>query len=750
MDAAREYESEFQADITASELVESNMDTYARHVLLNRLPHHIDGLKLIHRRILMVLGTTEDKLKGSALIGRVMGTYHPHGDASIYDAIIRLAQPFNQVFPYVKVFGNVGDYSGEMAAAARYIDVTSSEFSRDLFFNRTNLKTLTFIPSETGVGREPAYFIPAIPTALIMGAHTIGVGVKSVIPYLELSNVCSLVEKYIQIRQKFPFNHLDEMMSLYKYLIPDTPTHSLLRNEKDLLIKYADGRFKEGAMMDGIMELYPDCIHIRTIPYGRCLKDALSKIEGLFKTANVVSASFQEVSDISTGFEYGNIKLPLKRGVDPFDVIEDLKKVIWFTVKQSYLWNFTDMDGSLLELNPYTLIDKWYDERCRSILGDLKYSRDALFKQYRRLMALVVVADHTDDVLSIFKESSNREATIPPLCKRFRLTENQAQYLSSLQMHQITRQGKDELLKDLDVVKGRIKELQTKFTDIDNIIVQDADYIKNKYRKLTPRRLKYHNFLGAIEIPESGFIQFESMEELAKLAKRWDRSNFKIHGYPKGSMTLHTKIGMTSTCDSIISHPKEFKADAIYAHKAKPKYTIHLRDKTIFRTSGFYLGTETDTQNTPVYDTFLALDSKNILLQYRATAIAKRRSLTAEGVRTDIVHVSPVQDDMGIVVYVNTRKANCIVFELLKSGEKMAFPGIGKLHIYGIYAVNDSLVFTIEPKHSYRCSVKHLYITDLRDIMLDDTRVECYLNRRNCSNGVRLKPIVRKSDIYGV
>jgi len=749
MDATRDYKSEFKADVTASEIVESNMNTYARHVLLDRLPNHIDGFKLIHRRILMALGTTEDKIKGSELIGKVMGTYHPHGDASIYDAIIRLAQPFNQISPFVKVIGNVGDYSGEEAAAPRYVDVTSSEFTRDLFFTKTNMKTLTYIPSETGKGVEPAYFIPVLPTALITGAHTIGVGVKAIIPYLELSNVCTLVEKYVAMRRANPIHFTKSLGTLSKYLIPDVPSHSLLRNEKELVAKYTTEHFEHSVMMDGIVDIYPDCIHLRTIPYGRCLKDALGKIEGMFRTANFISASFQEVSDVSSGFEYGDIKLTLKRGLDPFSVLDELKKATWFTAKQGYLWNFTNQDGSLLELNPYQIIDMWYRERCRSILGDLKYTRDTLFKQYRRLTALIVIADHTDDVIAIFKQAANREATIAPLCSRFKLTENQAKYLASLQMQQITKQGKDDLLKDLNDVKNKIKELQTRFSDIDNIIIGDAHYIKTKYAPTTKRRLVYPSFIGAIEIPNSGFIQYSSLDELSKLEKRWVRSDFKIHGYPVNHSGMHVRTDTSIVTDDVIAHPKEFKATAIYAFKSKPKHTIHLGNGTIFRTSEIFFSDETERKSIPVYDEFMALDSKNKLVQYRATDITKRLSNSAEGIKTNITYISSCFGEYGVVVFVNESKPNKIIFELVKAGSNMQFPGIGAIYIYGIFKPSDRVVFSIKPTHSFRCSIKHLYIPMLSDVMMNDKRIECLLSTKRFSNGVRLKPIDKSSDIWG-
>ena len=748
MDTINEYQSEFKQDVTASEIVESNMNKYARHVLLELLPNHVDGFKLIHRRILLALGTTDDKMKGSALIGKVMGRYHPHGDASIYGAIIRLAQPFNQIHPFVKVFGNVGDYSGEAAAAARYIDVTSSEFSRDVFFNKTNSKTLTYIPSETGVGVEPAYFIPVIPTALITGTHTIAVGVKSIVPYLELQNVCSLVEKFVTTRKENPLEYSDKLPALSKYLVPDTPAHSLLRNAKELIAKYQIGEFGTSVIMDGILELYPDSIHVRTIPYGRDLKDTLEILGKLMKSANFITANFQEVSDISTGFEYGDVKLLMKRSVDPFSVIDDLKRAIRFTVKQNYLWNFTNKNGTLLELTPFDILARWYDIRCRSILGDLKYSSSDLFKQYRRLLALIVVADHTDEVLTIFKKADNREATIEPLCTRFKLTENQAKYLSTLQMHQITKQGKDALLQELESVKGKISQLQTKFTDIDNIIVSESDFIKNKYKEVTKRRLKYPSFIGAVNIVGSGFIQYESLKELCVIEKRWNKKDLSIIGYPTGCSSVLVRNGDLITSDKVLAHPKEFKADEILPYKYKPKHSIHFGNGLIFRTSDIFFKSDSDRKSIPICDEFMVLDSKYKLLQYKATDVTKRLALSAEGVKTDLKFVSSTFGESAIVVFVNEKKQNQLVFELVKVGDKMDYPGLGRIHIYGIYNPNDMIILSIEGRHSFRSSIRHLYIPNPTELLKGATRITCMLSRKQFSNNIRMTPIDKHSDIW--
>lgn len=746
MSIQSEYQSEFKQDVTASEIVESNIFKYATYTALSILPHHIDGFKLIHRRILAALGSTEDKLKGSALVGKVMSMYHPHGDNSIYGAIMRLAQPFNQVHPFVQVYGNVGDYSGEAFAAARYVDITSSEFTRDVFFNKTNDKTLTYVPSETGVGVEPAFFIPVIPTALITGTHAIGVGIKSIVPYLELQNVCELVEKFIEMRRANPFDYLQDTPNVVKYLIPDIPSHSLLRNRSELLQKYKQGKYESSIIMDGIIDLYPDSINIRTIPYGRSLKDLAKTLSSMTKTASFISANFHDVSDISSGFEYGNIKLALKRGINPFDILDELKRLIRFTASQSYIWNFTNSAGLLLELNPFEIIDKWYNTRYRSILGNLKYVNSELITQYRKLMALIIVADHTDAVLNIFKKADNREATIEPLCKQFNLTENQAKYLASLQMHQITKQGKDALLRDLSSVKNKIKDVQQKFTDIDNIIVTDAIEIKKKYTSRTKRRLKFPSFIGAVNV-NGGYIQFEDFNEMLEIEKRWIRRDYKIIMYPKGTSSLMSRVDMLIEHNPLRSHAREFKADEIYAFKTMPKCTLHLSSNAIFRTKEIIFQSDGSIKRVPVYNKFSALDRRYLLVQGNPTEVSLRRLLDAEGVKCDLVYISDASSDQVVVVYVNSSQNNELVFETVKAGDRLKYPGTGKNHVYGIFNMNDSIMLNILPEHGLRGSARYIYIPEISKFITSD-RVVCYLSRKVTDTNKKLQQMHKQSNVW--
>ena len=137
-------------ETTASAIAVENMEKYGKYTILEALPNYIDGLRLVHRRILVTVGNTTERVKGSAVIGDTMRDYHPHGDSGIWDAVVRLCQPFNQCQPLLHSEGNVGAYGGGSAAAPRYLDVTSAEFTRDVYINATNPKTWIYVPRETG------------------------------------------------------------------------------------------------------------------------------------------------------------------------------------------------------------------------------------------------------------------------------------------------------------------------------------------------------------------------------------------------------------------------------------------------------------------------------------------------------------------------------------------------------------------------------------------------------------------------
>ena len=260
--AATDYKSE----MTADRAIEDNMKVYGTDTHKSKFPNNIDGLKLIHRRILWTLHKNPHTQKEASLTGQVM-KMHPHGDGSINDAISILAQPFSNMIPLVYSDSNIGMYSGEPPAAARYVDVSEAEAASDFFFKDVSDATLNFVPCESEEGVEPENFIPVIPTTLLIGSFGIAVGFKTDTPMMCIHELCQLAIEYVRLRSTCPDWQAKLLPVLSKMLLPDFPSYGLLRNKDELLTAYRSGIFDCPIMTDGILKIGTDRIIFETIPY---------------------------------------------------------------------------------------------------------------------------------------------------------------------------------------------------------------------------------------------------------------------------------------------------------------------------------------------------------------------------------------------------------------------------------------------------------------------------------------------------
>ena len=743
----------FRNEMTGSQVVVDNMTEFAKYTIREILPNEVDGLKLVHRRIICSLGTGDSRIKGATLVGNVMGSYHPHGDASIYDAIIRLAQPFNQVAPYVESDGNVGKYGGGAAAASRYLEVSPAEFTKDLFFSNVNMKTLTYVPNEIGNGYEPAYFVPVIPTALITGAYGISVGYKSMIPHMNLVNVCDLVLKWIELKNTDKFNYKTRYKDYAKYLIPDFPSHGYILNEKELLREYSVGNFKCSVITCGTMEIHPQRINIRSIPYGIDFREnTKGKLEALMKSASFVSSDYSEIIEMTTGKILGNTEIVMKRGIDPFEHLDQLKKSTLFCKSWTPIWNFCNEQGYLISHDPLELIDVWYKARVRSILADLKLTNVELVKQYRKISALVIIYDHAREVADLFLKAKNKAETIAPLCKIYNLTQFQAEFISTLQIHQFTQQGKDDLLAQLADIKNKIKELQTRFVKIDDIIIKQVTNIRDKYRTKCARRTLIPNFIGALNIVGSGFIQFSSIEELGHLISRWQSKDIKVILYPKSRYKLVLeKHGMFYTEEQTVFQ-KEFSGDKLHVIPANAKYTIIRRkDATICRIDGLVPVKEKTSMVEYTGEEFITVDSEHKVNITRYSDIVKRNNPSASGNKTDIKFIAGINmSPEYIVISGNTKDPNILSVERIKPGQKFTKLFFGSSVIIGIYQPNSEVAFTVPKELLSRCSVRHMYLKNISALLENENKIFIYLNRKSTSNKKTLSLVDKHADIVTI
>ena len=752
-------DTEFREELTASEAIVPNHMTYAQYSIREFLPSYVDGLKLINRRILWTLGANakKDKIKAAKLIADTLASIHPHGTASIYGAMIRLCQSFTQAYPLIMPYGNVGAVGGAARAASeRYLDIGRSDFAHDLFFARVNVKTFSYVPDEMNVGVEPTFFIPIIPFALMAGAKGIGMGYKTELPMYYFTDICNLTLKYIQYRKTNMKFHPEQYYKEFAgYLLPAYAQYSLIRNGDELIENYSKGKFTCPIVLDGCMDVYPNKVHLKSIPYGQSYLQIYENLKKEKAKPSFISANVNEVAHLLDSTEIGNLKVTLKRDSDIFEILDQLKKELSFTERITPIFNFSDHTGKVYQLTPFMLIEKWYNERFRSVMGDLRITQAELNKQRREIEAKVIIVDNTDKVTDIIKSSSTNEEAVSKLMDAFkanRLSELQAEYILSLSLAQLTRYGRDNLLKDLEIVNQKIKAHTEKFKDVDQIIMDDIVWLRDKWAGEVPRKCNIPEYIGCLHINQNGVVQVRSVPELAHQVGRWANENPRIEMYPSGKCYHFKYVDGKGYEEYPLCFPKAFKAHEFLTTKYKARSTVVLNDGLIYRADGIICPNKgkTAAQYTPIGDEFTAITEKHVLELHKASDAPRRLQSNAMGVKTDIMYVSPIVGETLIVVYYDEKEVNTVHVGKFNIGDRLVISLISKADIIGIYRLNDPIAFTVKDKYLNRCVVKHLYFKDAESLLDGEKHITISLNTRRTSNGKSLVQVIKGRDLYGI
>lgn len=747
-------ETEFREELTASEAIVPNHQKFAQYTMREFLPDVVDGLKLVNRRIIWVSRGFTGKVKASKLISDTMASLHPHGDNSIYGAAVRLCQNFTQAYPLITPYGNVGAIgNAARPAAARYLDVGRSDFAYDLFFARTNQKTLSYIPDELNVGTEPAFFIPVIPFALISGVSGIGMGFRTEIPVYYFTDICDLTLKYIQKRQDVRFHPKDFYIEFAKHLVPSYPQYCMIRNWNQLYDKYCSGEFQCPIVIDGCLDVYPNKVHLRSIPVGVSYPDILEHLKQEKAKPSFISAHVNEVANLLAATDIGDIKVELKRDCNVFDILDHLKKELNFTKTIHPIFNFSNHLGMVYQLTPYLIIEKWYIERYRSVLGDLKLTQKSLNTQKREIEAKVIVVDHTDKVTSIVKSSAGDEEAVKRLMEAFskqKLTELQAHYILGLSLSQLTRYGRDRLLQDLEMVNKKIVEHTEKFKDVDRIIMDDILWLKSKYAGKIERRCILPDYIGCIHVGNHGIVQVRTVPELAHQLGRWIKEDPVIEMYPDGKSYHYKYLNGKGSEEYPLNFPKVFKAQDYRTTKLKARWTLFLNDGQIYRMNGLTYPKDKVSQFTPACDSFTGITKKFIVESHECTEIPLRKQADALGIQTDLIFISPTIGQTVIVAFYDVKEVNVVHIGKYNIKDRLTIPMTSKAEIIGIYRPNDPIAITVEEKYLNRCTVKHLYFKDGETLLDGKQHVAVYLNRKTTSNHKSLVQVIKSRDIYGI
>ena len=461
------------------EISDSFLD-YSMSVITSRaIPDLRDGLKPVHRRILWSMfeeGNTPDKphKKSATTVGYVMGHYHPHGDSSIYEAMVRLAQDFNQRYMLVDGHGNCGNIEGDGAAAYRYTEARLAKVSLEMLRD-IRKDTVDMMPNFDETSPEPTVLPSRFPNILVNGSMGIAVGMATNIPPHNLSEVIDGCVAYIDN----PDIDTDGLMKYIKG--PDFPTGGIILGNSGIKKAYETGR--GSITIRSRAEIQETGNHhsivITEVPYGVNTMDLKNKVAEL-----VHNKVIDGISDYHTDLKNGvKITISLKKDANPQVVLNNLYKHTNFQVNYGIIFLVIDM-GTPKTLGLKDIIVKYIDHQKEIIIRRTRYDLARAEERAHLLEGLSIAIDNIDEVVKIIRGSDDDEIAKKTLMDRFKLDDPQTNAILEMKLRRLTHMSKDAIEAELADLKEKIanyKEILASPQMVLNIIKEEMLEIKNKY-----------------------------------------------------------------------------------------------------------------------------------------------------------------------------------------------------------------------------------------------------------------------------
>lgn len=486
-----------------NEMKKSYID-YSMSVIVGRaLPDVRDGLKPIHRRILYAmneLSLTPDKpyRKSATIVGEVMGKYHPHGDAAIYDAMVRLAQDFSIRYLLVDGHGNFGSIDGDPPAAMRYTEARMSNIALEMLKD-IEKDTVDFTPNFDELREEPTVLPSKFPNLLVNGSSGIAVGMATNIPPHNLSEVIDGVIMMIDD----PDVTVDELMQVIKG--PDFPTGGLIYGYEGIKDMYEKGR--GSVVMRAKTSIAPinanrDRIIVTEIPYMVNKSRLIEKIAELVKDKQVEGISDLRDESDRKGMR---IVIELKRDVNPNIVVNQLYK------HSQMQRTFGAIMLALVDKRPKVLnlremLYYYLEHQKDVIVRRTKFDLNKAEERVHILEGLMIALNNIDEIVEIIKKSENQKKAKEKLINRFNLTDKQSQVILDMRLKRLTALDRQNIKDEYDELLEKIKYYKSILSDeklVLSIIKEELTKIKEKYGD--ERRTKI--------IPKTGDIDIEDLIE---------------------------------------------------------------------------------------------------------------------------------------------------------------------------------------------------------------------------------------------
>ncbi len=464
------------------EMKRSYLD-YAMSVIVGRaLPDVRDGLKPVHRRVLFAmhdLGNRWDKpfKKSARVVGDVIGKYHPHGDAAVYDTLVRMAQDFSLRYPLVDGQGNFGSIDGDAPAAMRYTEVRLTRLAGEMLAD-IDMETVDFGPNYDGSLEEPLVLPSRIPNLLANGSSGIAVGMSTNVPPHNLTELCNA----LVLLARNPGATIEELMGVLPG--PDFPTGAFIYGTRGIHEAYRTGRGTIRLRARALIERHPrtgrEAIVVTELPYTVNKAKLIEEIAGLVRDKKI-----DGISDLRDESDRDGIRVvvELKRGEDARIVLNRLYKMTRMEIPFGInLLAIVDSQPRVLTIKE--ALQHYIDHRREVTIRRTHFRLRKARARAHVLEGFKIALDNLDAVIALIRGSASPAEARAGLMERFGLSEEQAKAILDLRLHRLTGLERDKILEEYRETLRLIEELEGILADdrkVLEILVAEFEEIRAKY-----------------------------------------------------------------------------------------------------------------------------------------------------------------------------------------------------------------------------------------------------------------------------
>lgn len=664
---------------------------YSKYIIQERaLPDIRDGLKPVQRRILYAMyrdGNTYDKpfKKAAKAVGNIMGNFHPHGDSSIYGALVHLSQDWKMRETLIEMHGNNGSMDGDGPAAMRYTESRLSKIS-NMLLQDIDKDTVNMVLNFDDTEYEPTVLPVRFPNLLVNGSTGISAGYATEIPPHNLTEV---IDATIYLL-KHPDATLDDLMKFVKG--PDFPTGAIVMGQKGLKEAYETGRGRvQVRAKSSIQEIrgHREEIVITEIPYAVNKALLVKKMDEI--RLNKEIDGIAEVRD-ETDRHGLSIVVELKKGADAQNILNYLFKNTELQV--SYNFNMVAIDHMTpMQVGLKHILASYLEHEKDVVTKRTKYDLNKAENRLEIIQGLIHAMDILDEVIKVIRASKNKTEAKVNLAKKFGFTERQAEAIVSLQLYRLTNTDVDALVDEQTDLNQKIDRYQTLLSDskvLDKEVIKELSIVKREFGN--PRRTEISAETAKIQIDEKALVADEQVRVLISRdgylkrssLRSWQSSDDEDNGLPDGDEVVFEKTLSTLTNLYLFTN----RGNLIY----RP---VNELVETKWKDTGQHLsqeiGLNSEEQIIRVFEFdqldqdvnfLLATDDgyiKQLQLQnLQPTRTYRSRAITAIKVKKDdsqVVRVDLIKPDTKAEIILFTHKAYAVrydVSEVPESGAKAA------------------------------------------------------------------------------